>query len=107
MSLFGESASEAWRERFGGEAPEGAERVAPFLTHRSVRDFSPEPIDEATLAALVGAAQSAATSSNLHAYSLVSVDDPASRRVLRRLVGDQKQVEECARFLAFVIDLHR
>lgn len=107
MSLFDESAEVAWRERFGSEAPAGAERIAPFLTHRSVRDFSAEPIDEATIAGLVGAAQSAATSSNLHAYSLVSVQAPSSRKALRAITGDQRQVEECAWFFAFVLDLNR
>lgn len=111
MNLFTESADEAWRERFGTEAPAGADRIAAFLTHRSVRDFaSPEEggaIDEATIAALVGAAGSAASSSNLYAYSLVSVQDPESRKRLRAITGDQRHVEECAWLFAFVLDLHR
>ncbi len=107
MSPFPESAAEAWRERFGGEPPAGAERLAGFLAHRSVRRFSPEPIPEATVAALVGAAQSAATSSNLHAYSMISVGDPATRARLAEIAGGQRQIESAAWFFVFVADLWR
>lgn len=107
MSLFHETADEAWSERFGTAAPAGADRIGTFLAHRSVRDFASDPIDEETISALIGAAQSAASSSNLFAYSIVSVQDPASRKALRAITGDQRHVEECAWFFAFVLDLHR
>ena len=110
--MFRETAQEAWRERFGGEAPAGAERVAGFLAHRSVRRFSDAAssegrVDEATVAALVGAAQSAATSSNLHAYSMISVQEPETRARLAQIAGDQQQIETAAWFFVFVADLWR
>lgn len=102
--MFEESAAEAWRARFGAEAPEGAAMVAPFLRHRSVRRFSKEPVPEPLVEALVGAAQSAATSSNLQLWSMVSVQDPERREAMARLCADQRQVREAPWFFAFLAD---
>ncbi len=45
-------------------------------SHRSVRRYLPDPLTDETLDVLVLAAQSAATSSNLQAWSVVAVRDP-------------------------------
>ena len=46
------------------------------LAHRSVRTFAPGEVSEDQLRALVAAAQSAPTSSNLQPWSVVAVRDP-------------------------------
>ncbi len=105
--MFQESTAEAWAARFGTPAPEGLPDLGRLLNHRSVRDFTSEPVPEAMIEALVGAALSAATSSHLHAYSLVSVQDPARRREINQFCGDQRQIAHAPWFFAVCADLNR
>lgn len=99
--------AEAWRARYGAPLPSGIPDIAPFLTHRSVRDFADRPVPRELVTALVAAAQSAATSSNLQTWSVVSVQDPARRAEIARLCADQRQVRNAPWFFAFVADHHR
>lgn len=101
----------AWSARYG--AP-GAPRPLPWngtvdllLRHHSVRGYRPDPLPENALPLLVAAAQSAATSSNMQTWSVVSVTDPATKAELARVAADQKHVEECPLFLVFLADLSR
>lgn len=105
--MFDEGMDEAWRERFGSEAPAGAPDISRFLTHRSVRDYSPEPIPRSVIEALMGAAQSAATSSNLQLWTAISVQDPELRARVNAVAGNQKQVRDAAWFFVFVADHFR
>jgi nitroreductase len=104
--MFDETPVEAWHQRFGTEPP-ALPDLAKFLNHRSVRKYKPDPINEDTLAGLVGAAQSAATSSNLQLWSVVSVMDPATREELTTMCENYRQIKDCAVFLAFVADHYR
>ena len=54
----------------------GSTLIDHLLAHRSVRAYLPDPVNDHQLAAIVAAAQSAASSSNLHAWSVVAVRDP-------------------------------
>lgn len=81
--------------------------LGKFLNHRSVRHYNGEPISDDLLRTLIGVAQSAATSSNLQMWSVISVHDPARREEVAKLCGDQHQVRQCACFLAFFADHHR
>jgi len=56
---------------------------------------------------LIGCAQSAASSSNLQLWSVVSVQDRERREKVAELCGDQEHVRSCAYFLAFLADIHR
>lgn len=104
--MFRETAAEAWSQRYGADAPE-LPSIEQFLSHRSVRHFSEREIPEATAAALVAAAQSAATSSNLQLWSVVSVQDPERRAAVAKMCGDQTHVSTCGWFFAFLADVHR
>src|SRR5579872_1446516 len=104
--MFDESPSEAWRLRYGSEAPELPD-LERFLNHRSVRAFADRPVSEEIAAGLVAAAQSAATSSNLQLWSVVSVQDPERREKIAELCGNQEHVRTCGLFFAFLADVHR
>ncbi len=78
-----------------------------MLSHRSVRGYKPDPLPNGALEAIVAAAQSAATSSNLQAWSVIAVTDPAAKAECAALAGGQKHIEECPVFLLFVADLAR
>jgi nitroreductase len=61
--------------------------LAVQLAHRSVRSFLPREIGDDRLTAIVAAAQSAPTSSNLQAWSVVAVRDPGRKARLAALAG--------------------
>jgi nitroreductase len=105
--VFEETFAEAWEKRFGEKPKVVAPQIERLLTHRSVRHYSDRPVPEEMAAALVGAAQSAATSSNLQLWSVVSVQDPERREAMARLCDNQHQVREAAWFFAFLVDHHR
>ena len=105
--MFDESYNESWRQRYGHEPADGLAEIAPFLSHRSVRRYSDEQIPEATLSALIATAQSAATSSNLQSWSVISVADPEKRAAIAAACDHQKQVLTAPVFLVFLADLSR
>ncbi|MET7403348.1 NADPH-dependent oxidoreductase [Dactylosporangium sp. NPDC005572] len=77
------------------------------LSHRSVRRFLPHAVTDDELAALVAAAQSAPTSSNLQPWSVVAVRDPRRKARLAALAGGQGFIEQAPLFLIWVADLGR
>ncbi|MFY0409692.1 NADPH-dependent oxidoreductase [Solicola sp. PLA-1-18] len=100
----------ATTRRYGGPTRAtdlGNDVVAGLLAHRSVRAFLDAGVDDDVVAALVAAAQSASTSSNLQAWSVVSVRDPSRKARLAHLAGDQAFVERAPVFLVWVADLSR
>lgn len=97
--------------RYGGAAPRGILPTNDVLDllyrHRSVRRFTGEEVDDATVTAIVAAAQSAATSSNQQAWSVVEIRDPERRARAAELAGQQQFIREAAVFLVFVADWSR
>lgn len=87
------------------------ERANPVLdtlfAHRSVRAFRPDPLPAHALELLVAAAQSASSSSNLQAWSVVAVEDPARKERLAAHAGGQAQIREAPLFLAWLVDVSR
>jgi nitroreductase len=96
-----------WQCRYGSDAPTFDSRLEAFLEHRTIRRFSPASVSEEDIAGLVAAAQSAATSSNLQSWSIVSIQDPERRLQIANLCGGQKQIITAPWFFAFIADLHR
>ena len=105
--MFKETFSEAWNRRYGSSPEYEIPSLARFLTHRSIRQFSAEPVTEEVVACLIAAGQSAATSSNLQLYSILTVQDPKKREKMAGLCGGQAQVRQAPWFFAFLIDHHR
>lgn len=75
--------------------------------HRSVRQYTGEPIDAALLAQLIRAGQAAASSSFIQAYSVVRVTRPGARAAIAAAAGGQAWIEQAAEFLVFCADLRR
>ncbi|QWL66251.1 oxygen-insensitive NADPH nitroreductase [Aeromonas jandaei] len=78
-----------------------------ILSHRSIRQFTAEPISSQQLDAILAAAQSASTSSFLQVTSIIRVTGPEVRKQLAQLAGNQPYVEQAAEFLVFCADYHR
>jgi nitroreductase len=76
-------------------------------THRSVRDYTGESIDEALLTTLIEAAQGASSSNFIQAYSLIRVNRPEARARIAKAAGGQRWVEQAAVFLVCCADLRR
>lgn len=96
-----------YREPAAADGLPWSETLSVLLNHRSVRAFSPGPLAEGTREVLVAAAQSAPSSSNVQALSLISVEDPALRARLAAIAGNQKHIETAGLFFVFVADLSR
>jgi nitroreductase len=78
-----------------------------LMSHVSIRKYTDQPINDQTLQRILDAARRAPTSSNTQSYSIIVVRDAETKRTLAELVGNQKHVETCAVFMAFVADLSR
>jgi nitroreductase len=83
------------------------ETLALQLGRRSTRLFLPDPVRDDQLEAIVAAAQAAPTSSNLQAWSVVVVRDPARKQRLAELAGEQRWVAEAPVVLVWLADLGR
>ena len=81
--------------------------VDVMLRHRSVRAYRPDALPAGTLEALVAAAQSASTSSNLQAWSVVAVEDAGRKERLSAVAGGQKHIRQAPLFLVWLADLSR
>jgi len=104
------SAGKLLSARYREKLPEPAawnETLDLIVSHRSVRAYLPDRLPDGTLDILVAAAQSAASSSNLQAWSVIAVEDPARKSRLAALAGNQKHIEEAPLLLVWLVDLHR
>jgi len=81
--------------------------LAQMRAHRSVRRYAAAPVPEADIRAAVAAAQCAATSSWVQAYSLLQVTEAAVRQALVPLVGGQAHVAEAGAFFVVLADTRR
>jgi nitroreductase len=99
------------KARYGGAVPAaGASMNAVLenlLSHRSVRAFRPDTLQEGVLETLVAAAQSAPTSSNMQSWSVVAVRDPDRKARLAELSARQGFIRQAPLFLAFLADTSR
>ncbi|CAH1694180.1 Nitroreductase [Hyphomicrobiales bacterium] len=97
--------------RYGQAWPEPAlpwnDVIGTMLAHRSIRAYLPKALPDGTLEALVAAAQSASTSSNLQTWSVVSVEDPARKARLAALAANQNAMCEAPLLLVWLADLSR
>ena len=110
-SLTPDSQRTALLRRYGAAAvpPAGPwnSTIATMLDHRSVRSYKLDPLPAGALEMLIAAGQSAATSSDMQWWSAVAVTDPAKKKVLAEIAGNQKHIEECPVFIAWVADMSR
>lgn len=78
-----------------------------LLSHRSVRGFLSDPLPAGTLEALVAAGQSASSSSNVQAWTMIAVENAATKAALAKVANSQKHMEECPLLLVWCADLSR
>jgi nitroreductase len=83
------------------------ETMDVLLSHRSVRGFLSDPLPPGTLEALVAAAQSASTSSNVQAWTVIAIENPETKAALAKVANGQKHIEDCPLMLVWCADLSR
>ncbi len=81
--------------------------ISLLKSHRSIRKFTDEPIDESVLTDIVAGALATATSSNLQGTTVIRVRNPETRAAIATLAGGQTYVETAAAFYVWCADLHR
>ena len=85
-----------------------ARELIEFLSsHASVRKFTDREVSADTEYTICATAERSPTSSNLHAYSIISVRNRTTKLELARCCGNQSHVAACPLFLVFCADLHR
>jgi len=105
------SAIEPLSRRYGPLAPDVGTAwntvLAGLLAHRSIRAYRPDRLPEGALEAIIAAAQSASSSSNLQTWSVVVVEDEARKARLSQFAGGQAHIRQAPLFLVFLSDLSR
>jgi nitroreductase len=106
---FKEDTSKVWQARYGEptslNVPDAL--IDCMLQHRSVRTYSDKTVEDQTLTWAIAAAQSASTSSNLQAWSVIAVRDKARLARLAVLAGNQRHVEQAPLLLVWLVDWSR
>lgn len=76
-------------------------------SHRSIRKFTSREVDQETINSIIGAGQSAATSSNVQATTVIQVSNESRREKLVEISGGQQYVASSGAFFVFCADLKR
>jgi nitroreductase len=83
------------------------ETLDTLLSHRSVRNYLPKVVPDNVLHLAIAAAQSAPSSSNLQAWSVIAVEDEARKSRLNTVAGTQRQITQAPLLLIWLADLNR
>ena len=75
--------------------------------HGSARSYKSDPIPEAWIEEIIGAAQRASTSSNLQTYSVVVTTDQKKKDQVSEISGGQKHISQAPVFLLWCADFSR
>lgn len=81
--------------------------VELLKSHRTIRKFTDEPLDEGMLDEFLEAGFASATSSNTQTTTVIRVRDRSKRAKIAALAGGQQQVETAPVFLVWCADLQR
>lgn len=82
--------------------------IMKFLnSHSSVRHFTEQAVTDADETNIITTAQRSPTSSNIQAYSIISIRDKRHKEQIADWAGDQKHIVQAPLFLVFCADLFR
>ena len=81
--------------------------IETILAHRSVRFYLPQSVPATAVELAISAAQSASSSSNLQAWSVLAVEDKDRKARINAVAGNQKQIDQAPLLLIWLADLSR
>lgn len=81
--------------------------IRTIKSHRSIRKFTDQKIEDWQLKEIALSAQCASTSSFMQNYSIIAIENQETKLKLAELGGEQKYIETCPVFLVFCADLDR
>jgi len=81
--------------------------IETMRAHRSIRKFKASPVKAEVLETILSAAQCAATSNHVQAYTVIQVTHPDIRQTIAGICGDQAWIVQAPVFLVFCADLNR
>lgn len=76
--------------------------IQTALSHRSIRKFTDQMIDEATVQTLFECARAASSSNHLQCVSIIRVRDQKLREQLKHCASNQQYVLDAPEFWVFV-----
>jgi nitroreductase len=76
------------------------------LEHRSIREFTGEPVSEAVLDALCNVINRTATSTGMQTFSVIRVTDPDLKRRISEVCA-QEYLTRTTELFIFIVDAHR
>jgi nitroreductase len=100
----------AFEKRYGADVPVPGvwnETLDVLLAHRSVRHYTQDKLPDGALEAMLAAAQSASTSSNLQLWSVIAVEDAGRKQRLSVHAASQSHVANAPLLLVWLADLAR
>ncbi|NMB04353.1 MAG: NADPH-dependent oxidoreductase [Tissierellia bacterium] len=80
--------------------------ISHQLAHRAIREFTDQPIDQATIETLKAVVNRTATSVGMQSYSLIRVQDHDIRAQIAA-VGRQDYINRIPEFWVFLVDCYR
>jgi len=83
------------------------ETLHTLQSHRSIHDYTADPVSDEMLDQIITAAHRTPTSMNAQEISLVVVRDPIKRAKIARLSGGQAWIIKAPVFIAILIDFHK
>ena len=81
--------------------------IETMRSHRSIRKFKDKAVPDERLEIILTAAQCAATSNFVQAYTIIRVDDQQNRQAIAKISGSQQWIIDAPVFLVFLADLNR
>ncbi len=78
-----------------------------LLSHKTIRNYKSDPIDDAVLDKILEAGFRASTTGNMQVYSIIVSKDEEKRKELCKLHFGQKMVEQAPVLLTFCADFNR
>ena len=81
--------------------------IEQLTAHTSVRKYTEQPIDAATIQAILQATQQAPSWINGQQMSIIRITDKAKREKAQQLAGNQAYVGTAPEFWVFCLDFHR